>query len=492
MTIPSRLRVAFTVSALFSVIAWPSHAQITTPKQQFGFQLGADYHLANYTQLVEYWRKLEQESDRMKVEVIGKTEEGRDMLMAIVTSPENHARLDHYRQIARRLALAEGLSDDEARALAKEGKAVVWIDGGLHATEVLVAQQLMETVYRMLSLNDDETLRFLRDVIILFNCPNPDGLELVANWYMRHEDPKRRSSRGIPRLYQKYIGHDNNRDFYLVSQKETEALCRVFYHQWFPQIVFNHHQTGPSGTVLFAPPFRDPFNHNYDPLVPIGINLVGAAIHQRFLVEGKPGATMRSGASYSTWWNGGLRTNTYFHNMIGLLTETIGSPTPMEIPLRLERQLAHGDLPSPIKPQKWHFRQSLEYSVTSNRAVLDVASRHREQFLFNIYRMGKNSIERGSRDHWTIRPDRIAAARVAMEKDRDAGPRRRGARGEAERNERETRDRVARVVVVREVSGEQQPRTRRAFVVAAQLLRGDIERSRASRSARVHSDGASR
>jgi hypothetical protein len=247
---------------------------------------------------------------------------------------------------------------------------------------------------------------------------------------MREPEPTKRSLAGLPRLYQKYIGHDNNRDFYMVTQKETEAICRVFYHEWFPQIVYNHHQSGPAGTVLFAPPFRDPFNYNFDPLVPVGIDLVGAAMHSRFIAEGKPGATMRKGASYSTWFNGGLRTGVYFHNMIGLLTETIGSPTPMEIPFTLRRQLASADLPFPVEPQKWHFRQSVDYSVTANRAVIDVASRHREQFLFNSYRMGKNSIERGSRDTWTMRPQRIAAAQQVLDKATIAGgPGRSGAAG---------------------------------------------------------------
>ncbi len=276
----------------------------------------------------------------------------------------------------------------------------------------------METLYQLVSQNDAETKRFLNDTLVLLCCVNPDGLDLVADWYMREPDPKKRSLSSLPRLYQKYIGHDNNRDFYMVTQKETEAICRVFYHEWFPQIVYNHHQAGPAGTVLFAPPFRDPFNYNFDPLIPVGIDLVGAAMHSRFIAEGKPGATMRRGARYSTWFNGGLRTGVYFHNMIGLLTETIGSPTPMEIPFNLQRQLASADLPFPIAPQQWHFRQSVDYSVTANRAVIDVASRHREQFLFNAYRMGKNSIERGNRDHWTIRPHRIAAAQEMLDKAR--------------------------------------------------------------------------
>jgi zinc carboxypeptidase len=406
----------FIAASLFTATA-AAQTKVTTPKEQLGFNFGDDYQLANYTQLVDYWKKLAGQTDRMKLVEIGKSAEGRTMLMAIITAPENHKKLDRYKEIARRLAAAEGLTDDQARALAAEGKAVVWIDGGLHATEVLGAQQLMELVYQMVSLNDPETMRFLKDVILLATPVNPDGLDLVSNWYMREPDPLKRSTAGLPRLYQKYIGHDNNRDFYMVNQPETEAINRVFFHEWFPHIVYNHHQTGPAGTVLFAPPFRDPFNYYFDPLVPLGIDLVGAAMHGRFLAENKPGATMRSGSSYSTWWNGGLRTVTYFHNMIGLLTESIGNPTPMEIPFLPQRQLAKGDFPYPVAPQKWHFRQSIDYSITANRAVLDVASKHREDFLFNIYRMGKNSIERGSRDHWTITPKRIAEVQAIIAKE---------------------------------------------------------------------------
>jgi hypothetical protein len=157
---------------------------------------------------------------------------------------------------------------------------------------------------------------------------------------------------------------------------------------------------------MFAPPFRDPFNYVFDPLIPVSIDQVGAAMHSRFAAERKPGVTMRSGSTYSTWWNGGLRTTPYFHNQIGVLTETIGSPTPISIPYVSDRQLPSADLPYPITPQPWHFRQSIDYSLTANRAVLDFASRDREQLLFNIYRMGKNSIERGSRDHWTPLPHR--------------------------------------------------------------------------------------
>jgi Zinc carboxypeptidase len=390
---------------------------LTSPKKQFGFEIGTDYMLVNYSRLLAYWQKLDAESDRLTLETIGTTAEGRTMVMAVVTSSANRKKLDRYREISRCLAQSEGLTDGQAAALASEGKAVVLIDGGLHATEVLGSQQLIELVWQMLSRDDAETRRILDKVILLAVPSNPDGLELVADWYMRAKDPTKRSTRGLPRLYQKYIGHDNNRDFYMVTQPETEAISRVMYLEWFPQIVYNHHQTGPEGTVLFCSPFRDPFNYFFDPLVPTGIELVGAAIHSRFVAEDKPGATMRSGAPYSTWWSGGLRSTAYFHNMIGILTETIGHPTPVEIPFLPDKQLPKNDLPYPVPPQKWPFRRSIDYSISADKAILDLASRMPEGFLLNIYRMGRNAIRRGSRDNWTVTPKNIRSVEEAIQKE---------------------------------------------------------------------------
>jgi hypothetical protein len=226
-------------------------------------------------------------------------------------------------------------------------------------------------------------------------------------------DPQQRSMNNLPRLYAKYIGHDDNRDFYMSSMKETTNMNRQLFLEWFPQIMYNHHQTGPAGTVIFMPPFRDPFNYNFDPLIPLGIEAVGTAMHTRLVSEGKGGSVMRSGSNYSTWWNGGLRTITYFHNMIGILTEIIGNPTPMNIPLVVDKQLPQGDWPMPIAPQQWHYRQSIDYEISNNRAILDYASRYRETLLFNIWRMGTNSIERGSKDSWTVTPKRIQALEAA-------------------------------------------------------------------------------
>ena len=415
---PRVLRFFVLVMLVLCGVAPPTQAQgrLTSPKEFFGFEIGADYQLANYTQFAAYWHRLDTESDRMVLQELGKTAEGRPQLMAIVTSPANQKKLATYKTIAARLAKAEGLTDVEAKKLAALGKAVVWIDGGLHANEVLGAHQLIETTYRLLSSRDPEVLRFLDDCIILLVHANPDGMELVSNWYMRSTEEKKRSLANLPRLYQKYIGHDNNRDFYMGTQAETKNMLAVQYEQWFPQIVYNHHQTGPAGAVLFAPPFRAPHNHNVDPLVVTGIDLVGTSMHNRFVLEDKPGAVRRSQASYQTWWNGGLRTTTYFHNMIGLLTEAIGSPTPIEIAFTPDKLIPQEDYVFPITPQTWHFRQSIDYSVTANFAVLDVASRHREQFLYNIYKMGRNAIDKGSRDTWTDYPRRIAALKETIRK----------------------------------------------------------------------------
>ncbi|HUG00538.1 MAG TPA: M14 family metallopeptidase [Longimicrobiales bacterium] len=424
-------------SALPAAQADPS---LPTPTEFFGHEVGADYQLVGYDALTRYWEALAAGSDRMVLDTIGDTQLGRPQLMAIVTSPANHSRLEEIRNIATQLARADAVENSsDARNLAQRGRAVVWIDGGLHATETLGAQQLIETVYQFATRQDEETRRILEDVVILFAHANPDGHALVADWYMRENDPEERSLSDLPVLYQHYAGHDNNRDFYMANLAETRNMNRVMYREWYPQIVYNHHQTGPRGTVMYAPPFRGPANYHLDPIVLLGIDQLGSAMHVRFLVERKPGTVMRSAASYSTWWNGGLRTAPYFHNMIGLLTETIGAPAPIEIPYSWDRYLQTNDTPLPIEPQTWRMRQSVEYSLTANYAVLDYASRNREHLLYNIWRMGRNAIEAGHTDTWTVYPNRWEAARRAVSA--EGGPDR-ADDDEEDEDERTTRDRA--------------------------------------------------
>ncbi|HEY4321595.1 MAG TPA: M14 metallopeptidase family protein [Gemmatimonadales bacterium] len=403
--------------ASLALLAAPLAAQqaLTTPQQALGFSIGADYRLPTYTQQQRWWEQLARESPRMKLDTIGLTAEGRPQLMAVLSSPANLAKLEEYRKTSE--TLAHGRVDSAtARALAQSGKAIIWIDGGLHADEVLGANQLLELVWQMVSMNDPETLRILNDEIILAVQVNPDGMELVSNWYMRNADTLQRRTGGLPRLYEKYAGHDDNRDWFRAALPETQNGERIQYRTWFPQIIYNHHQTGPAGAVIFTPPFRDPFNYYFDPGIPATLDMVSMAIQRRFADEGKPGAVDKNASDYSTWWNGGLRTTGYFHNMIGILTEAIGNPTPETIPIVLDRQLPSGDGIFPVQWGPWHFRQSIDYSMTANRAILDLASRYREDLLFNFWRMGNNSVKRGDKDNWTTTPNTILAADAALAK----------------------------------------------------------------------------
>ncbi|MBS1564763.1 MAG: peptidase, partial [Bacteroidetes bacterium] len=369
-----------------------------------------NYKLATYTQTVKYFKALAAACpDRAKLVDIGQTEEGRPQYMMIISSPANMQRLDEYKMISQKLARAEGLTEEEARRLAETGRAVVWIDGGIHATEVVGTHQLIETITQLLTRKDEETLRILDNCIILLAHINPDGQELVSNWYMSRADTLKRAL-DIPKVYNKYIGHDNNRDYFMMNMKETQNISRQLFVEWLPQIMYNHHQSGPPGSIVAGPPYRDPFNYVYDPALVTSLDAVGAAMNNRLNIEGKPGYTQRAGSQYSTWWNGGLRTAPYFHNMVGLLTEIIGGPTPMDLPFIPDRLQPTAGMTYPVAPQKWYFRQSIDYELSLNYAVLDYAARQRTSLLYNIYRMGRNSIEKGSGNTWTYYPRYIDSA----------------------------------------------------------------------------------
>lgn len=405
----------------------PSAYGQTSPTQQFGHEIGADYKLVNYTEFSEYWQKLAEESPRMELVSIGKTAEGREQWMAIITAARNFEHLDRYREISEQLARAE-ISPTEANALAAEGKAIVWIDGGLHASEVLGAQQLIQFSYELVTARNQAERRALEETIVLLVHANPDGMELVSNWYMRKEAPKKRTVRYLPRLYHKYVGHDNNRDSYMLNMPETTNMSRIKYREWYPQILYNHHQPGPAyeggqrnDIIVFVPPFRDPPNYTFDPLLVLGNQEVGTAMHSRLVEEGKPGSAARDYASYSTWFNGNVRTTGYYHHQIGILTEMVGGPTPMALPFFPDRQVASNDFAMPHEPGIWHFRQAVEYSTSLNWAVVEYTARNRERLLVNRYRMGRRSIQHGSRNHWTVTPDDIKRVEEEIRADETNG-----------------------------------------------------------------------
>jgi hypothetical protein len=384
-------------------------AKVPEPKDVFGFAPGDDYKLASHEQIVEYFHKLDAASDRIVVEDIGKSSEGRPMIVAIISSEANIKNRARYQDVARQLAYARGVDEPQARALAKEGKAIVWIDGGLHATEVAGAQHTPELAWWLVSSEGDEAKRVRENaILVLMPSMNPDGLDLVRDWYLKNLGTPFETTTP-PDIYHHYIGHDNNRDWAMFTQVETRNVARQLYKVWYPQVVYNHHQSGPFPSRIWGPPMKDPVNPNLDPLVVSTINQIGESMRKRFDEEEKPGYS--SHMLYDIWWNGSMRGGPDFHNMAGFLTETalyrLATPhcyAAEEIPDTFGER--HKNLPAKIPSVNytnpwlggcWPLRKPVEYMITASRATLDLSARMKEDFLYNIWRMGTRQIARGER-----------------------------------------------------------------------------------------------
>ena len=389
---------------------------VPTPAEIIGFAPGEDYKLTNYDGIKAYFEALAQSTDRMLLERIGESTRGEPLYLAAISSPQNLRRVERLKEITRTLAYArdpeEGygsvLDEEEARALAREGVAVVWIDGGLHATEVAHGQLMPEMAHHFVTDESDETRR-VRDNAIMLLMPNmnPDGLNIVADWYMSNVGGDFEMAR-VPELYHHYIGHDNNRDWYMLTQVETQAVTRQLYHNWFPQIVYNQHQSSPFPGRIWMPPFENPVNPHLDPLVVSSLNQMGHSMRRRFDEEGKPG--VNSDIVFDLWWNGSMRGGPDYHNMLGFLTETAGAgyATPRcyeedEIPDTFGARA--GNLPAKTPSTNynnpwlggcWHLRDAMDYMMTAARAVADMGAKLKEEYLFNHYRMGRRQIGRGN------------------------------------------------------------------------------------------------
>jgi hypothetical protein len=389
--------------AFLALIALSLCAAPPTPKAHFGFNPGEDYKLANYEEVSAYFRKLAATSDRIRVEEFGRSSEGRPLLVAFISSAENLQRLDRFKEISRKLAL--GLATpEEAKQLAAEGKAVVWIDSGLHATEVAPVQHAPHLAYKMLTAESDEVRR-IRANVILMQVPviNPDGLDMTASWYRKNVGTPHELA-ALPWLYQKYSGHDNNRDWFMLNLPETRHVSRLLFREWFPQIVYNQHQIAPFPARIFIPPYAEPLNPNIPAAVMEGINGLGAAMKERFAQENKPGAV--SYMSFDGWWNGGLRSTPAFHNMHGILTETAlhQYATPREYKLsELPDRFSTG-IPTkepsvfyqkPWMGGRWALMDAVEYMLTADFAILDQAATRPAHYLMKAWEMAAANRESG-------------------------------------------------------------------------------------------------
>ena len=384
--------------ALIGDVAAPALAQtVPTPESVLGFRPGADFHLASYDQSLDYFQRLDVASDRVQLVEIGRTSEDRAWYLALISSADNLVNVERYREIAQRLAHPVGLGDDDARSLAQEGKAIVHIDQGLHATEVAAAQQAIQLAYDLVTGDSDPEIRAILDnvILVLWFSINPDGQNMVSEWYHSNVGTSYEVS-SMPRLYQKYIGHDNNRDGYMLNMIESRVVTRVVRH-WEPQIVYNHHQTAPFPARIWIPPFAEPISEFVHPLMWRTVNLIGMSMAQALEERGQRGA-MHMG-TFDNWYPGFIDHANNFHNIASLLTETglyrYATPhfyTVSDFPARA-RDLRPGSLySSPWEGGWWRLRDAVEYMETASISVLDFAAKYKHDLLYNRYQAGRDVV----------------------------------------------------------------------------------------------------
>jgi hypothetical protein len=404
---PRNCVAAFAVLAAF-VCVLPTAAQVAettnplpsvpTPQSVLGHKPGDDFYLANYDESRDYFRKLAATSDRIKLINVGKTTRGLDWEIAIISSPENLASLDKYKDISRKLADGRGLSDAEATELARQGKAIVHIDGGLHSSEVAGAQQSINLAYKLVSSqNDPEVDAILHNVILmLWPTLNPDGQNEVVAWYRRNLGTTYEVS-PLPDLYQEYVGHDNNRDGYMNNMLESQDVTRTEL-EWDPVIFYCHHQTAPFPTRIFIPPFVEPISSNIHPLMARWLSVLGTNMAAYLDEHGMPGAVNRVG--FDNWYPGFLDFTHIFRNSISFFTETalFRYATPRfypvdEFPKEQRGLRSEVFYSSPWKGGWWRLRDAVNYMEGGSMSVLDTAAKYREELLYNRYRAARDNAE---------------------------------------------------------------------------------------------------
>ena len=373
-------------------------AQVTPPEDYLGFNVGADFHLMTYEEAIGYFEHIASQTDRMIVLDMGETSGGRRMKYGVISSSENLQRLDFFKEINRRISLPRGLSDEEAQRLAEEGKSFVWIDGGLHGTEVAPAQLLPQLAYDLVTGTDRQMEMVREKVIALLVFANPDGMTIVSDWYMGNVGTPYEVS-PIPWLYHEYVGHDNNRDSFMANLVETQNMNRAHSQEWFPEILYNQHQTGPFPARIWIPPDAEPTNPNVHPLIVRWKSLIGTAMGKAFEENDQPGAISR--IRYDTWYPGYATQVVDGHNVASILTETqlYRYATPQHFTVddfpEAHRELTMGVFyPNPWPGGWWRLGDAVAYNNTACKAVLEVAARYKYELIYDKYIAGSDVMAR--------------------------------------------------------------------------------------------------
>ena len=391
-------------AALVILFVWaPLYAQVPAPEPFFGFRMGADTELASWPQIREYFEQIARVSDRVELVDAGPTTDGNRLIAAIVSAPENIARLDAIRTANRQLADPRTLSPDEAKHLAATHKAVVAIGASIHASEIGATQAANELLYTLATTDDPQLLQSLRDIVlILLPSLNPDGHVLVVDWYKRHKGTPFEGS-PMPWLYHKYVGHDINRDAFMLNMNENRSLARFFYEQWHPQVFLTMHQMGSRGPRFFVPPNYDPIDPNYDPLIWRTAGLLGHAMALRMEQDGRSGVVQN--AMYDYYWPGYEDSAPLGHNTVCLLTEVasvrVASPIVVSAaelqgaPRGLPEYRAQINFPNPWPGGLWRLRDIVDYDLSAAYGLILGVARYRQEIVQNFYTMGRRAVERG-------------------------------------------------------------------------------------------------
>ena len=378
-------------------------AQNTTlpnPHEVIGFEVGSDFHLATYEQSIEYFKKLDAASDLVQMRETGKTSEGLTWYYVLISSEENLSKIDHYKEISQQLAHPKGMTREEAQKLAEEGKAIVDISGGLHASEVAGAQHIITLAHQIVSEANSKKFKPILDDVILVLWPslNPDGQNIIANWYMSNVGTPYETAR-TPWLYQKYVGHDNNRDAYMLNMLESRVVGRT-WREWEPNVIHVHHQSSPFPTRIWLPPFAEPIAPQTPPIVAREVNMIGMAMAQELETEGLPGA-VHMGKGFDAWYPGYIDYLPAMQNIPSFWTETAlyryATPyfyTLRDFPESRKDLRVESLYNSPWKGGWWRLSNAMQYMQTASIAVLDYASKYKETLLFNKYQAAMTTIEK--------------------------------------------------------------------------------------------------
>jgi len=380
-----------------------SAAEIPTPRSVLDFTPGDDRTIADWSQITDYFSRLDKASARVRVEQIGQTTLKRPLVVAFISAPENIRDLEKYKTIQQRLADPRTVANNAARDdLIREGKTVVAISCSIHSTEIVASQMSMQLAYELATAEDAETREILQNtILLLIPSPNPDGVDIVANWYRKTLGTPYEGTEP-PEIYHHYAGHDDNRDWFMLNLAETKAITRFFWKEWFPEIVYDVHQQGTNGSRFFIPPFFDPPNPRIAPLLLRQVGLIGHKMAADLEASGVRGVI--TNALYDTWWHGGFRTAPYYHNSIGILSEAASAKlmTPVTVTReQLAKSTTRGmtsalssatNFPNPWPGGVWRPRDIMNVEMIASRSLLSLAAKYRADYLRNFYELGHSAI----------------------------------------------------------------------------------------------------